>query len=105
MKNLTPFKALSAQMLPRLAQYVPVVDRVHGAHHPEFHDVRKVFESLQFKVKGSSTLPNLSEEFNQLQAITGNYVVPGDVCETYEAVYTMLKALDHAYTEETQSAS
>lgn len=105
MKNLTPFKALSAQMLPRLAQYVPVVDRVHGAHHPEFHDVRKVFESLQTKVKGSATLPNLSDEFNQLQAITENYAVPGDVCETYEAVYTMLKALDHAYTEEAHSAS
>ncbi|NLM40178.1 MAG: iron-sulfur cluster repair di-iron protein, ric, partial [Firmicutes bacterium] len=41
--------------------------------------------------------PELDAEFEKLRQITGNYTVPGDVCETYEAVYNMLAELDKAY--------
>lgn len=40
---------------------------------------------------------NLDNEFKQLREITDNYTVPGDVCESYEAVYNMLSELDDAY--------
>ena len=43
--------------------------------------------------------PDLSQEFARLREITGGYTVPGDVCETYEAVYNMLAELDRAYHE------
>ena len=33
----------------------------------------------------------------KLREITDNYTVPGDVCESYEAVYNMLAELDKAY--------
>jgi regulator of cell morphogenesis and NO signaling len=36
-------------------------------------------------------------EFARLREITDDYTVPGDVCETYEAVYGMLADLDKAY--------
>ncbi len=39
----------------------------------------------------------MSEEFSRLREITGNYTVPGDVCESYEAVYKMLAEIDAAY--------
>ena len=39
----------------------------------------------------------LKEEFVKLREITDNYTVPGDVCESYEAVYNMLAELDKAY--------
>ena len=84
------------ELMPTLVQYVPVVQRVHGAHHPEFHEVRAVFNTIHAKTKETKTA-DLNEEFAQLRKITDNYVIPGDVCESYEAVYDMLKALDEAY--------
>ena len=38
-----------------------------------------------------------STRFVKLREITDNYTVPGDVCESYEAVYNMLAELDKAY--------
>ena len=84
--------------LKTLEQYVPIVDRVHGSSHPEFHDVRRLFEEINLKVKktGADT-PELDTEFKQLREITDNYSVPDDVCESYEVVYNMLAELDEAY--------
>ena len=42
-------------------------------------------------------MPDLREEFTRIREISNNYEVPGDVCETYEAVYHMLAKLDKAY--------
>ncbi len=81
-----------------LEQYVPIVDRVHGASHPEFHDVRRLFEEINLKVKKTGAdKTELENKFKQLREITNNYSVPGDVCESYEAVYNMLAELDKAY--------
>lgn len=81
-----------------LAQYVPIVDRVHGGTHPEFHEVRKLFDAIIKKTaEAGAERPELSEEFTKLREITNNYTVPGDVCESYEAVYNMLSEVDKAY--------
>ena len=86
--------------LKTLEQYVPIVDRVHGGTHPVFHDVRSLFEAINSKIKeaGSGT-PELTEEFAKLREITGNYTIPEDACEAYEAVYRMLGELDKAYNK------
>lgn len=82
----------------RLEQFVPIVARVHGGHHPEFHEVKKVFDEINVKVKDAGTdKPQLDNEFKQLREITDNYKVPSDVCESYEAVYKMLEEVDEAY--------
>ena len=84
--------------LKKLKLFVPVVARVHGGNHPEFHDVRKLYDEVNAKIKeAGSEKPNLDNEFKQLREITDNYTVPGDVCESYEAVYEMLAELDKAY--------
>lgn len=81
-----------------LDQYVPVVARVHGGTHPEFHDVKKVFDRIvRLASESGVETPDLNEEFANLRKITDNYTVPGDVCESYEAVYNMLAELDKAY--------
>lgn len=91
-------KEVIEKNLNTLGQYVPVVDRVHGENHPEFHDVRKVFNEINQKAKrAGDNKVNLDNEFKQLREITDNYTVPGDVCESYEAVYNMLSELDDAY--------
>lgn len=92
------FNEALEQNLGRLEQYVPVVARVHGGSHPEFHDVKRIFDEVSVKVKkAGSEKPNLDNEFKELREITDNYTVPGDVCESYEAVYNMLEEVDKAY--------
>lgn len=97
MANKKSFKQLKSEHLPILLQYVPIVARVHGKDHPEFHDVHKVFNTIVEKIEQDRL--KLEEEFKQLQIITKNYRVPEDVCESYEAVYEMLSELDRAYQE------
>ncbi len=92
------FSEVVEKNFERLELYVPVVERVHGGTHPEFYDVRKFFDKINEKVKNAgSERPNLEEEFAGLRDVTGNYAIPEDVCESYEAVYEMLAELDKAY--------
>lgn len=98
MNEKQAFNAIKVKHLKMLNQYVPVVARVHGKTHPEFHDVHTLFNALSKKVQESGTkVPELNEEFVKLREITSNYTVPTDVCESYEAVYNMLAELDKAY--------
>lgn len=98
MKEQLLFQEVTERHLKTLEQYVPVVDRVHGGNHPEFHEVRAVFQTIHKKIKAAgSGKPVLDEEFARLREITNNYTTPGDVCETYAAVYHMLSEFDQAY--------
>lgn len=96
------FNKAKKRNLEKLELYVPVVARVHGGTHPEFHDVRRLFDKINEKtIKAGSGKPELDDEFRQLREITDNYTVPEDVCESYEAVYNMLSELDEGYQEST----
>lgn len=98
MTNYLLFNEVKENNLKILSQYVPIVAKVHGPTHPEFYEVRDVFNTLIEKINTQrDDLPNLDEEFKQLQEITNNYQVPSDVCESYEAVYNLLKELNEAY--------
>ena len=98
MTDLTTFNTVKKSNLKKLTLYVPIVARVHGSHHPEFYDVQKVFDEMTQKIKQAGrSMPQLSAEFAQLREITKNYLVPDDVCESYEAVYHMLSEMDQAY--------
>lgn len=92
MKN---FNDVAAGNLEKLEQFIPIVVRVHGENHPEIKKVQIKFNQLDEKIKNKDT--NLEDEFSTLREITSNYVVPSDVCESYEAVYNMLEELDDAY--------
>lgn len=96
------FDEVTKKLFPTLEQYVPIVARVHGNNHPEFHEARKVFEAISEKAKqAGSEKPELNEEFVKLREITTNYTVPSDACESYEAVYNMLAEVDKAYHAKT----
>ena len=95
---MNQFKNATKQSFERLEQYVPIVERVHGANHPEFYDVRKLFDQINAKRKESAVeTPDIDNELKQLREITDNYTIPGNVCESYEAVYNMLSEIDEAY--------
>lgn len=92
------FQEVKEKNIKTLEQYVPVVERVHGTSHPEFYDVRKLFDKINDKLKSSDLEKiELEDEFKELRKITDNYTVPCDTCESYEAVYNMLSELDQAY--------
>lgn len=98
MSEKSNFNQVAQEVFPTLEQYVPVVDRVHGAHHPEFHEVRRLFNVINKKTKeAGAAKPELALEFTQLRETTKDYVIPEDVCETFEAVYDMLKQANEAY--------
>lgn len=92
------FNEATQKNLKKLELFVPVVARVHGGTHPEFHNVRKLYDEISAKIKeAKSEKPELDNEFKQMREITDNYTVPGDVCESYEAVFNMLAEMDEAY--------
>lgn len=94
---MTTFNEVKDQVFPKLNQFLPIVERVHGPHHKEIYEVGALYVRLRDKVNSGDN--EIQEEFNELQKVTDHYKVPSDVCESYEAVYQMLEALDHAYTE------
>ena len=98
-KNL--FAEIKTRHLKTLVQYVPIVARVHGKSHPEFYEVRSIFNTIYEKTQNAKDIfPNLDGEFSRLREVTNNYLVPDDVCESYQAVYLMLKEVDQAYHQE-----
>ncbi len=98
MSNNSAFKEAVKKYLPILEQYVPVVARVHGSSHQEFHDIVKEFNSIELKIKENGPeIADLKDEFTKLRKISNNYTVPGDVCESYQAVFQILSYLDDIY--------
>lgn len=82
----------------KLNLFTTAITRAHGKNHPEAFDVRELYTQLEAKTKkAGSDKPDLDTEFTQLRAITDHYTIPGDVCETYAAVYNMLAEADEAY--------
>lgn len=90
------FKEVVDMHMERLNQYVPIVAKVHGGTHPEFYEVKEVFDKINDKINSKEDA-ELKWEFSELKRITDNYTVPLDVCESYEAVYKMLEEMDSAY--------
>lgn len=98
MKDQLTFDDVRKKHAKTLDLYVPIVARVHGGTHPEFHEVHRLFDEIKVKIKkAGENRAELKEEFTQLRQVTDNYTVPGDVCESYEAVYHMLGEMDQAY--------
>ena len=98
MAKQSTFDEVKETIFPTLEQYVPIVARVHGKNHPEFHEVHQIFNVILEKTNATDTeKPDLNEAFIKLREVSNNYTVPDDVCESYEAVYKMLAEVDEAY--------
>lgn len=98
MSQRLTFYEVKERNIQTLRQYIPIVARVHGGSHPEFHEVRKIFDMINKKTSEAETnRPDLTAEFHTLQRITNHYAIPNDVCESFETVYLLLAELDSAY--------
>ena len=64
------FKDILEQYFKKLELYIPVVERVHGENHPEFYDVRKLFDQIAQKIGNlSKDKPKLDGVFKELRKL------------------------------------
>lgn len=76
--------------IEKAAQLAPIVERVHGGHHPELTRVREITQALH-QSDNTETTPAL---FQELRTVTDNYAIPNDVCEAFGAMYQALERSD-----------
>ncbi|MDO5684160.1 MAG: hypothetical protein Q4G46_15215 [Propionibacteriaceae bacterium] len=79
---------MSSEALAKALELAPIIERVHGEHHPELTRVREITEQLAQADADTGSL------FEELRSVTSNYAIPDDVCETFEATYQALQQLD-----------
>ncbi|MGO1940989.1 MAG: hypothetical protein ACTH05_02335 [Yaniella sp.] len=84
---------MTNRSIEKAAQLAPIVERVHGAHHPELSRVRQITDELQ----DSANAPHVSGLFHELRTVTDNYAIPKDVCEAFEATYHALERADRQH--------
>lgn len=77
--------------------YTNAITKAHGNNHPEVFDVRKVYETIQHKIRDNNL--DLSNEFSELRALTKDYTIPDDACETFTKTYQLLKRFDELSQE------
>lgn len=70
----------------------PVIERVHGAHHPELTRVRELTE----QIAGANDAAEIDNLFGELRDITHNFALPKGACEAFTATYTALQSADDA---------
>lgn len=80
--------------IEKAAKLAPIIERVHGEHHPELTRVREITLELQDSNNATTAVPL----FQELRTVTGDYAIPEDVCEAFEATYRALKRADKQLT-------
>ncbi len=81
---------MTDQDLARAVQFAPLIERVHGANHPELSRVREIALALQQSGNDTRT----SDLFKDLRTLTQNYALPDDACEAFAATYRALERAD-----------
>lgn len=89
-------KTLYQSLEEELQLIVPIVERVHAKAHPEFYQVKKLYDEIHTHIQEEY---DFTPVFESLRQITNNYTIPQDVCETYAKVYHSLADLDKAYQQ------
>lgn len=73
--------------------YTKAITKVHGSHHPEVFEVRKVYEDIQKKMKAGQE--DLTADFSKLRSLTADYAIPADACGAMTKTYQTLEEFDH----------
>lgn len=83
--------------LATAVELAPLIERVHGANHPELTRVRELTEQITAASDGDTA--QTAELFRELRAVTDDYTVPSDGCEAFAGTYEALRSADptHAH--------
>lgn len=83
---------MSDSALATAQEYAPLIERVHGENHPELTRVRELTEQIGQPGTDNKAL------FAELRAVTNDYAIPNDVCETFVATYEALEQVESELT-------
>lgn len=81
--------------LATAAELAPLIERVHGANHPELTRVRELTEQLTC----SPDPEQIAGLFLELREVTDGYTVPSDGCEAFAGTYAALRAADPEHAQ------
>lgn len=87
------YRKKNKDLFEKLDFYLPIVKKVHGKDHDEIFEVDRIYNSIKENLDNSDH-DKLEDDFVNLRKITNDYTIPQGTCETYEAVYKMLKKID-----------
>jgi iron-sulfur cluster repair protein YtfE (RIC family) len=76
--------------LSTAVKLAPIVERVHGANHPELTRVRELTQ----EISQSADAMAAADLFRRLRKVTNDYAVPSDGCEAFAATYQALRFAD-----------
>ena len=82
----------------RFLEIIKIVRKVHGASHREFYEVYDQYLKLYEGFINNDDLL-IKETLHRLRVLTHDYLVPNDVCETYQMVYDYIKSIDQGYQQ------
>lgn len=83
---------MTDQAMAKAAELAPIIERVHGEHHPELTRVRELTEQLAAAGPGA----DVQAIFDELRVVTSDFAIPDDVCETFEATYEALQQVEQS---------
>lgn len=87
------YRKKNKDLFEKLNFYLPIVKKVHEKDHDEIFEVDRIYNCIKENIDNSNH-DKLEDDFVNLRKITNDYTIPQDTCETYEAVYKMLKKID-----------
>ncbi|TDW26064.1 hypothetical protein EDD63_10285 [Breznakia blatticola] len=85
----------------RLDLYTKAIVNAHGQHHPEVYEVRELYKEIEMR---SLHHQDIQQTVARLKAVTSDFAVPSDVCQTFLQTYEMLGELAEIAASERQSA-
>lgn len=76
--------------LAHAVELAPIVERVHGANHPELSRVRE----LTLGIADHPDAARSASLWAELRDVTDTYTLPADACEGFTGFYEALAAAD-----------
>ncbi len=73
--------------------YTSILPRVHGPNHPDVIEVEPLYNNLTAAVAAGDQA-KVDSLFGEIRAVTHDYRIPEDACDTYKATYKFLKQAD-----------
>lgn len=77
-----------------LNMFLPRVQKVHGAEHPELMEVGQVTGELQITLENGMNIGRTTVLLEKLRSLTKNYTIPSDACPAYINAYKALSQID-----------
>lgn len=77
-----------------LNMFLPRVQKIHRAEHPELMEVEQVTDELQAVLEDGMDTGRTTVLLERLRSLTKNYAIPSNACPAYKNAYKALSQID-----------